>query len=122
MKKCGMRSHTAFYLLATNALLGNDGQQCVTQLGQRYTQQLQFFQGKLTGKIIGNGRNSGCQFAGIHSITVHKQYMLSCELLFQQLVQLICLVLVDKINEQPDQRINSYKNAGKHQNCRQLLR
>lgn len=54
---------------AADVPVGGDGKQCIAQLGQGYTQQIQLVLRQLTGKVVCNGCNCGSQFTWVHRIT-----------------------------------------------------
>ena len=51
-----------FVVTIANALLGCNGNQGVSQLCQRRTQQIEFVLGQIAGKGIGKGSNGNCHF------------------------------------------------------------
>ena len=60
--------------LAANASLGGDGDQRISQLGQGDTKNVQLIVVEIFGDHIGNSRNGGGQFAGVHNFTPEPFY------------------------------------------------
>lgn len=57
-----------FLFLCTDASVGGDGQQGIPQLVQGNPKQIEFVLRQAAGQGIGNGRDGGRQFAGVHGM------------------------------------------------------